>query len=644
MKFLVIAGTTNQEHARFSPELEVLAAGSDFRFLGTGVRHSRTTGKGSRFWFFGELVGARDRAGNLQTLLDPERFIADLIDSRPPEEWDTILEGRFVVLVERHGEFFLRGDRFGKRDVYIQREASGCVFLASDLSLLPIPPAESGFDQMGLAHQLTVYGHRPPKKHTIYQNTSRLGLGEIAWFREGKFHIERAPFQVPASAPFTMADHKTYQEAFLNHLEASGSRDGNVIFLSSGWDSTSILAGLVHIFGARKVRGVIGEMRYSDRSGVANQFEMDRARKFADHYGIRLDVAGLDYAKQGPSLVEQSKEVSLKHHFFNTSCTNHHILARKARETSTTSGEVIFAGEISDGAHNLGFSQYVSIFHPSYAFREYADKMASYLFGPSFLKLLMENRENEDVVYGLFKSRAEAAGVALDAKQADPARRPFRMLIDFFLRNGRMPLWSARNIQILQPDAIDAYTQEMTNHYLADARDVTPETLYGWYIRLYNNFHWQGSTIPTISMAAEQYGFEAHMPFWDGRLQEFFQEMPESWGRGLDLNNTKYPLKKMLAERLNYPMDFQQGPHSYQYDVIHSFSHTVELIYHSALRDTLRTAMSQKVYHNILSDTVFNMPYLDGLAETYLKDELPQGQALADLGSLCWLCLYGWMQ
>ena len=42
---------------------------------------------------------------------------------------------------------------------------------------------------------------------------------------------------------------------------------------------------------------------------------------------------------------------------------NHSILSEKAA-TIANGGETIFAGEISDGAHNLGFSQYFSIFHP----------------------------------------------------------------------------------------------------------------------------------------------------------------------------------------------------------------------------------------------------------------------------------------
>ena len=36
------------------------------------------------------------------------------------------------------------------------------------------------------------------------------------------------------------------------------------------------------------------------------------------------------------------------------------------------------------------------------------------------------------------------------------------------------------------------------------------------------------------------------LPFWDNRIQSFLSAMPESWGRGLELKPTKYPLKWTL--------------------------------------------------------------------------------------------------
>ena len=52
---------------------------------------------------------------------------------------------------------------------------------------------------------------------------------------------------------------------------------------------------------------------------------------------------------------------------------------------------------------------------------------------------------------------------------------------------------------------------------------------------------------------------------------KFLNEMPESWGRGLELKPTKYPLKWMLENCINYPMELQTGPHSYLYDINPSF-------------------------------------------------------------------------
>ena len=77
------------------------------------------------------------------------------------------------------------------------------------------------------------------------------------------------------------------------------------------------------------------------------------------------------------------------------------MLANAATKIINKDKEVIFAGEISDGAHNFGFSQYATMFHPTYEFREYADKMASYLFGPTFLKRIVDGDYKLDPKYVL---------------------------------------------------------------------------------------------------------------------------------------------------------------------------------------------------------------------------------------------------
>ena len=39
-------------------------------------------------------------------------------------------------------------------------------------------------------------------------------------------------------------------------------------------------------------------MKYSERSEVINQFELDRAQKMADYYSVKLHVVELNYTKK----------------------------------------------------------------------------------------------------------------------------------------------------------------------------------------------------------------------------------------------------------------------------------------------------------------------------------------------------------
>ena len=217
-----------------------------------------------------------------------------------------------------------------------------------------------------------------------------------------------------------------YADTLLESIEAAGSRHGNVVYLSSGWDSTSLLGCLVKLFGARKVRAVIGRMLYSERAGVINQFELDRARAMADYYGVRLDVVDFDYRKEIPAVFERLQPLLRAHQIAGMTLISHGTLADFAART-TGGDETVFAGEISDGAHNLGFSQFATIFHPVLEFREYADKMGSYLFGPTFLGLFRNGQFRNDVIYALFRGRAGDA--VFDEPAAD----------DVPVLRGRMP-------------------------------------------------------------------------------------------------------------------------------------------------------------------------------------------------------------
>lgn len=595
---------------------------------------------GNQLFYIGNVIGIYGSNNSISSCTKND--LSELFLSGVSEDSVKKLEGRFLMMLCNLSTTTVEvfADRYGQFDCYYYLKDNKVIF-ASELSLFPESPSQDGYDQVGFAHALTIYGYRPAKKHTIYKNVRCLGVGEIALIEPETVEIKQSEFKPIAVGNYEEADLERYAVLFLDSLKIRGSEKGNVVYLSSGWDSTSILGGLVHVYGADKVRAVIGRMRYSERAGVINPFEINRAQKVADYYGVPLEVVEFDYTKEVPRVLSHLKETMKSNFIASGTIFTHGILADYiARNYSN--GESVFAGEISDGVHNLGFSQYVTIFHPVLEFREYSDKMASYLYGPTFMDSFVKGTYTDDVIYNLLKSRSSNT-VFDDQVEGSEAERKKQLLASFFLRNQRLPLVSLKNVKLLTEEGRRQYAREMEAVYLQDAAEViTPETAYSWYLYLYSSFHWQCATVATLPLTAQAYGFEMQLPFYDSRLQEFLASMPESWGRGLDLNPTKYPLKWMLKNRIDYPMHLQVGPHSYLYDVDHTFSHAVEMGNHSALTPVFRELLSNHPYREILSQEVFNLDYVDSIVDRYVSGEEITSSDLNTLFPFCFLSLIGW--
>lgn len=596
---------------------------------GSGLSHHWQNSEGDTYFLLGTVVGLRQADGMLSPpsliKLETERLE---VPNRIPE-----VEGRFVIVkVSPDGACEVWTDQFGRVDIYWQ-SISGGIVLSTSLNLLPISKTGGDLDNVGVAHALTVYGSRPARQHTLYKSVHRLGVNQGIRISNGRYELLKRPFRPTRSMQYNDRDLNRYTEIFLEAIRARASSEGNIVSLSSGWDSTSILACLVHLFGRQKIRAVIGRMRYSERSGVINQFEIDRAQAVATYYGVRLEILELDYRINGVQYFEAAKELLQSQQLANLAALGQWLIAEGAAKTSD-GGEVLFTGEMSDGAHNLGFSQFVSIFHPvSMGFREYGDKMASYLFGPTFLEQLLKGTYEQDPVWQMFKQRNKNAKFDQLAQGEQAIHK--QLLASFFLRGGRIPLYSLDNARLLTRKGCENYAIESERIYLEDiSNQLTRETLYAWYLHLYNSFHWQGATVLSRDYTAEAHGLKCAHPFHDSALIDFLSGMPENWGRGLDLNQTKYPLKWMLRNRIDYPYHLQVGPHSYTWDVSPNFSLLGEIIHASSLKDMFREALHTGKFLGCLDDQIFDCGYINGIVQRYIKGEELRGQEMNDLGVL----------
>lgn len=549
------------------------------------------------------------------------------------------LDGRFFIIksyltndIQQKNSFEIITDAFGKFEIYF-RERKGIIEISD--SFLTIDKTDYTINYPAIAHAISVYGNRAPKKDTYVSEIHKLGVNEILSCDGTSLLVIKNNFTKQKKYVYEKEDSalKTYSELFLSSLQKRGSDNGNIVFLSSGWDSTSILAGLVHIYGKHKVKAVTGRMLYSERSGVANQIEIEKATAIAKHYDIELNIVDFDYAKNGRAIFDKYSSIFKHHCFANVTAYNWAMLSELASKVMNNKRCSVFCGETSDAAHNLGFSQSTTIFHADYSFREYSDKMLSYLFGPLFFKRLKDGSYKKDEIYQFLKQTFSSQKIEDFENTDNPA---LFILRSFFSRDFRFPGSSLEGLRLLSLAGKKAYQKKLDEYFVETTPSVNEENLYSTYLNLYNSFHWQGSTVASLFAAGDHFGFDIKIPFWDSELQNFLSYMPEHYGRGLDLNPTKFPLKHFLKHGVkNYPFELQRGPHSYQYDINPEFNHSAELLYKSGLTALFKETLLSCDLKKIFPKEFFNTERILFLVDGFLTGKEFSGADRSDLFTIC---------
>ncbi len=580
------------------------------------------------YYIFGNINGLYDKKFNLSKI-NNSKLIKTLNNNK-----QFLLDGKFLILRLNENYLQLSTDYFNRYEVYYNNTKE--ILISSSLEIFKYKKSiKKKLDKLSIAHSLSVYGNRPFKEDTIYFDISRVAPNQNIYLKSKKLQIKKFNFRPLRTNPkFGEDQFKEYTSAFLNTLKAKKHGRLNIIYLSSGWDSTSILAGLVRITNKKNIKCVIGRMKYS-KNKIANTFEISRAKKICDFYGVKLEITDFDYYKDSKIYNSDLYSFLNNNQLASITSINHFYLAKFVKQKFGDDCYV-FCGEISDGSHNLGFSQYVSIYHPaSYDFREYSDKMNSYLFGPTFLNFVYKNQNlTLDPIFSYFKNLNNNIEFEKLSKKKKEINSQF--ISSFFLRATRLPFVSKNNLNFLTNKGKNYYQNKMINKKIIKKfiTELKPDNLYSVFLYLYNYFHWQGSTVLSFEKTCQYFGLVGHLPFLDRKIINILSIMPEKYGRGLDLNNTKYPLKKMLREKVKYPYNLQEGPHSYLYDVDRNFNHNYELLYNSAFKNILKKKISKKNFINKLDKNYFNLHYINKLRTEYLNNSKLSGQDLNNLFAL----------
>ncbi len=553
------------------------------------------------------------------------------------------LEGQYVGLYvdETAGTVQIFSDRYARCDIF--RASNGRQFyLSTDLDFI-FRHVRPVYDQEMLAHLFCVYGWYTPKGLTIYKNVGQLRVGEILTLSGRGIDSRSIAFKPQPVHRGTVDDLENYFEALRDSVMTRAcGREEIWVSSSSGWDSSILLGLLVKELGPRRVRMLTGSMKYSTGTAVINRYEMEKIKAIGRFYGIKPTVVDLDFKSTGaPAYWEKIAPFFKSRHVYTYTIFNFSRLS-DGLEKIAGKGQVIFNGETSDSFHNFGFSQFVTFFHTKKAFTEYGDKMNCYLYGPSFFKKVLEGDFERDKVYQIFQKMA--GNTSFTSGIRDRQARVESYLFPFFYGSPRIPFARTYENALLSEKGRTAVYRFPFRRYMPEIlTDMNEKTLYSWLIYLYHSFHSQGSTVSIQKHAMEMNEHHWRSPFNDYRVIDALSQAPEEWGRGLELNHTKYPLKWVAQNKIPFPYEtLEEGPHSYLYDVIEGFSLLAEVTYRSGMTGYFRDSLRNRPYRDILDDAYFDLPYMDDLVARFVNGKEVPGKDFNNLVSLITLCSTGW--
>ena len=107
------------------------------------------------------------------------------------------------------------------------------------------------------------------------------------------------------------------------------------------------------------------------------------------------------------------------------------------------------------------------------------------------------------------------------------------------------------------------------------------------------------------------------LPFWNPNLQDFLEKMPENWGRNLEVNKIKYPLKEAFKRYLDFPEFIEKGFHSYVYDENKYIDPIKEVLIEKKTAKYIKKILNKTHPLDYLSKSYYNHNYIYKLIKNF---------------------------
>ncbi len=555
-----------------------------------------------------------------------EKFIIDfltkIIKVKGFDYCQKHLEGEYTTIIFNDKHFQLRADNLKRREVFYIQDKERFI-ASSELSELTGRINKLAYDQGVISLILSAHYQYSPSRNTIYKNICALGPNEYIKYSAAGFE-NGTNLEFKNVENYT-EDKLTEYSEILNRA-ILGRSDGslNIANSTGGWDTTFIITALVELLGRKKVISATFNhvLRNKKRWNV---YEKARAKKIAKYFNVKFIEVPIDF--NSPSLVDYTKELLplLRSHNTYIGALPHFLLYKqiKKRLLGHNSGTV-FTGEAADSLHNFGFSQYVPFFHESYAFKEYGDKTKNYLYSPEFFRKVKLNTYRDDMAFKIWKNIAGNVD-EYNYRAKNKNEVLFGYLSPVLFGQFRIPferIFLTKNLTKTGRDNLTAFL--MNRYFLNIINNINEKNYYSCVLDAYKNFHLQGPTMKMIGIAANYNGFKMAMPFLDINVVDFLEKMPMSWGRGLEWEHTKYPLKAIIAKNKNFPIKIvESGIHSYPSETDPTLKdETYNFYFNSTVTDYFKEILSSRNYKDILDKKYFNFAFIDKQVDNFLNGKM----------------------
>lgn len=472
-----------------------------------------------------------------------------------------------------------------------------------------------GYEKNSLISSILLY---VPKGHTIFKGIYRLKYNEIITITQNKISINNLIDKDTGISKYSENDLLQYNKILKNAVLSRASKNFNLVLISGGWDSTLILSILRKHLGKNKVKGIIMSIILSD-GRCFNKFEVEKSKKIGKNLGVKTDIIEVDYRKKDVSekFKEAKDELFLKNLFLLTSANWSMVISYINQKYGKD--VVIFDGEGADSLHNYGFSQYISLLHENDNFREYADKMRNYLFGPTFFKKIKNDNFLGDIVYKIFLNFNKDKKF-VNVENFNNEKKLYYYLMSFIFSDLRIPFREVDCKRYVRNTAFKNFEEWLRKEYFQKVIDnIQEKNLYYNFSYLYILFHLQSPQIRIFRSGLENVRF----PYIDSNLFRFLYKMPESFGRGLNFNSVKFPLKKLARNVLSGALleILESGPHSYLSE-IEDINFYDEYLLKGPGYKYMRDKIDYKKVKNIFDNKNFYINEIENLIKRFKKGEL----------------------